>query len=502
MQLTAGPHVITSVLPEHEDQALPALSRAPAGCTLVELRADRLRPANIGGIVRRAGRPLVVTLRRVEDGGRFEGSEDERARALEQALSAGAAFVDVEWDRPLAAIRESELGRGRTILSEHGTPCRLEILRARVREMAALGPAALKVAAAPRDVDELLALRDLLAEHAREAAAPPLAAFGLGRAGASSRLLAPFWGSWATYAALEPGAETAAGQLPAAEMLERYDVLGISAATRLYALVGSRLARSPSPAMHLAGYRAAGLDARYFAIETDDFEAFVRLVEPGRGIGLGGFGVTMPFKQDAARRSRAGDDLVRASGCANTVVASARGFTAYNTDGPAALDCLREHLALRGARIVVLGSGGTARAVAAACGAEGARVDLVARSAERGEEAARACGAAVAPGLEGLAWDALVHATPRGADGERFVDPALLTGRVVLDAVYAARATALVADARARGLAGIEGLDMLAAQAALQVRILTGFEASRELMRGAAAAWMRGSGLDAPGSPP
>ena len=498
MPHASRPHVIGSVLPEHAEHALAALARAPAACALVELRADRLRPADIAGVVRRSGRPLVVTVRRVDDGGRFEGSEEERSAALEAALAAGAAFVDLEWNRPAAALRERELARGRTILSDHGTPCTLDVLRERVREMAALGPAALKVAAAPRDVDELLALRDVLAEHAREAAAPPLAAFGLGRAGSLSRLLAPCWGSWATYGALEPGAATGPGQLPAAEMVGMYDVLGISAATKLYALVGSRVARSPSPAMHLAGYRAAGFDARYFAIETDDLEAFVRLVEPEKGIGIAGFGVTMPFKETAARRSHVGDGLVRTSGAANTVLVGERGFTAYNTDGPAALDCLREHLEIRGAHVVVLGAGGTARAVAATCVEEGARVSLVGRSPERAEEAARACGATVAPGLDGLDWDALVHATPRGADGERFLDPALLTGRVVLDAVYAVRPTALVADARERGLAAIDGLTMLASQAALQFRRMTGYDAQRALLRRAAEAWMRGIRLDAP----
>jgi 3-dehydroquinate dehydratase/shikimate dehydrogenase len=490
------PHVIGSVLPENAEHALAALARAPAACALVELRADRLRPADIAGVVRRSGRPLVVTVRRVDDGGRFEGSEEERSGALEAALAAGAAFVDLEWNRPV--VMHLERARGRTILSDHGTPCTLDALRERVREMAALGPAALKVAAAPRDVDELLALRDVLAEHAREAVAPPLAAFGLGRAGSLSRLLAPFWGSWATYGALEPGAATGSGQLPAAEMVGMYDVLGISAATKLFALVGSRVARSPSPAMHLAGYRAAGLDARYFAIETDDVDAFVRLVEPERGIGIAGFGVTMPFKEAAARRSHAGDDLVRASGAANTVLVGERGFAAYNTDGPAALDCLREHLDVRGAHVVVLGAGGTARAVAAICVEEGARVSLVGRSPERAQEAARACGATVAASLDGLGWDVLVHATPRGADGERFLDPALLTGRVVLDAVYAVRTTALVADARERGLAAIDGLAMLAAQAALQFRRMTGYDAQRALLRRAAEAWMRGIRLDAP----
>jgi shikimate 5-dehydrogenase len=68
----------------------------------------------------------------------------------------------------------------------------------------------------------------------------------------------------------------------------------------------------------------------------------------------------------------------------------------------------------------------------------------------------------------------------------------------VLDAVYAVRTTALVADARERGLAAIDGLAMLAAQAALQFRRMTGYDAQRALLRRAAEAWMRGIRLDAP----
>jgi len=496
-----GPHVVCSVLPERSEDAAGMIERAPAGCGLVELRADRLRADEITRLVRGTPRPLIVTQRRRDDGGSFEGSEEERESALGAALDAGAAFVDLEWDRPVAALAARPRARGRTILSHHGVPCRLDELRALHRRMSGRGATALKIAAVAEDVDQLLALRDVLAEL--RGAGPPVAAFALGRAGALSRLLAPCWGSWATFGALTRGAETGPGQYTAAEMLEPYDVLSIGRATRLHALVGSRVAGSPSPAMHLAGYRSVGLDARYFAVETDDLAAFARLVAPEGGLGLAGFGVTMPFKERAAARCTAGDTLAALCGAVNTVVVAPEGWTGFNTDGPAALECLREHIDPRGARVAILGAGGTARAVAAALVGEGAAVTFFNRSVERAREAARRTGAAWAPldGLAGFAWDVLVQATPQGADGEPFLDPGLLGGRVVLDAVYGPRPTALVREARRLGLAAIDGLDLLAAQGALQFRRLTGRPVGRELLRCTATAWIAGGRLDAPGGP-
>jgi 3-dehydroquinate dehydratase/shikimate dehydrogenase len=483
----AGPLVVCSVLPADVAQAGQMLSRAPGACGLVELRADHLRPEEISSIVRGTGIPLIVTIRHKDDGGVFEGSEQEREQGLRAALESGARFVDVEWDRPLAALVDEPALGTNVILSSHGLPCETSPLVAEYRRMRERSAGPLKIVADARSVDEVQAVRQLLREAALDGG--QLAAFAMGGPGATSRLLAPCWGSWATYGALTAGSPTAAGQYTASEMLETYDVLTIGPQTRLFALVGNRVGGSPSPAMHAAGYRRHGVDARYLAVETDSFDAFASWVDPERGIGLAGFAVTLPFKEQAAAHCSPQDAVSAACGAVNTVIIEDGVMRGYNTDGAGVLGRLRTYIDPAGKRAAILGAGGTARSVAFELVRAGCEVTLFNRTAERAREGARAVGATAAP-LERLsdhAWDILVNATPQGGDGRRFLDPDLLRGRVVVDAVYAPRSTALIRDARDRGLDAIDGLDMLAAQGVLQFRHMTGVDVELEVLHAAAA---------------
>lgn len=482
----AGPLVVCSVLPTDAEQAMQGLSRAPAACGLIELRADHLRADEIAGLARGAGRPLIVTIRRSGDGGAFDGSEEEREQGIRAALDSGVRFVDVEWDCPMAALIDDPALGSRVILSSHGVRCETAPLTALYRRMRAVSAGPLKIVAEARSVDEVAAVRGVLREAGQDGG--PLAAFAMGAPGAASRLLAPSWGSWATYGALGVGSETAAGQYTAAEMIETYDVLGIGPQTKIFALVGDRVESSPSPAMHAAGYRRCGLDARYLALETDSFEAFASLADPQQGLGLSGFAVTIPFKEDASARCCPQDAVSAACGAVNTVVVQDGAWKGYNTDGAGILNRLRTYFDPRGQRTAIVGAGGTARSIAFELVRAGSEVTIFNRTAERAREGAQRVGAAAAPlaDLTDCAWDILVNATPQGGDGRRFFDPDGLRGRIVIDAVYSPRPTALIQDARERGIQTIDGLEMLAAQGVLQFKYMTGVDVEHDLLHAAA----------------
>ena len=113
------PVVVCSVLERDAADTAAWIRRAPAGCELVEIRADHLRGAEIGPLVREAGRPVVVTVRRREDGGRWTGDEESRRALLLAALDAGARFIDVEYESALGALADGAAA-DRVILSHHG----------------------------------------------------------------------------------------------------------------------------------------------------------------------------------------------------------------------------------------------------------------------------------------------------------------------------------------------------------------------------------------------
>ena len=481
------PGVVHSILEETPETVQRRLVESPRACALIEIRADSLRAADVAGLVRWVGRPVVVTVRSTEDGGAFDGSTEEKTTILRAALDAGAAYVDVEWNGPLRKLADGPFG-ARTILSHHGAPCDPSSLAVLFEAMAGSRAGLLKLVPRAVRARDVGAVRDVLSRARREGRA--LVSFATGPAGSWSRVVALAWGSWGTYGAAARGRESGEGQFTTSELLDVYRVLDISEATKVYGLCGTPLGGTPSPALHAAGYKALGLDAVYVPVETGDLADVAAVVDRGGALPLSGFGVTIPLKELAAERC-AKLDASAACGAANTVVVGEGGWEGWNTDAPAALALVRRELDPRGAMAAIVGAGGTARAVAAALKEAGAGVTLFSRNASRGEGTARAVGVLWSPlaALPGARWDLLVQATPAGRNGEEVLLRRHLDGRMVLDAAYGAEPTPLVRAARARGLAVADGFDLLETQAALQFERLTGRPAPVDAMTAALVPW-------------
>jgi len=495
------PSVICSILERDAFRTLRSIALAPAGCELLELRADHLRAEEITEVVQRAGRDVIVTIRRGSEGGADSRSEDERRRGLLAALDAGARFIDVEWRSSLEDLARGAWSR-HVIVSHHGAECVPGELQAIYRSIAATGATRAKLVAVARSPAEIPAVRGVLVEAASEAT--PLACFAIGRAGAVTRLLAPSWGSWATYGSLEAGRETAPGQFSAKDLLETFDVLSIGAATRLVALVGNAVFGSPSPAMHRAAYLDAGLDARYLPLELDRLEDLLPLIDASEGVAIEALAVTIPFKEEAARRCRLEDEVSRSALAVNTVMLGDAGWAGYNTDGPAVLDLVGSRLDPAAAKIAIVGAGGTARAAAAALAGAGAEVTVFNRTLSRAQQLADRLDlkAAELARLAEYDWDVLVQATPLGRRGERLLEQRDLRGKLVVEAVYG-RETPLVRDARSRAIDVVDGFGLLVAQAVLQFERMTGCTTTASLMRAAGREWLAGRAADPPnGSAP
>jgi 3-dehydroquinate dehydratase/shikimate dehydrogenase len=477
--------VVHSVFEKTPEAAARRLDEMPPECAAAELRADALRAADVAGIVRRAGRPVIATVRATEGGGAFDGSAEEKRAILTAALSSGAAFVDVEWDGPLRNLAFASQA-GRVILSHHGARCDAASLFALLDEMAEAKAARLKIVPRAARLAEVPAIRDVLSRA--RTMKRELCAFASGSAGLLSRIAALAWGSWGTYGAA--GRPAGEGQPQTEDLLAVYRVHAIGEGTTVYGLCGSPVMASPSPAMHAAAYRDTGVDAIYVPLESDDLDDVAALAAEGGVFPFAGLGVTIPLKEHVAKRCVRLDPFA-ACGAANTVVFEEDGWSGFNTDAPAAVTLIRKRLDPENRHVAILGAGGTARAVAAALVASGAFVTMYCRNRESGEAAAEATGADAAPweDLFGAPWEILVNATPAGRNGEEILLRRHLNGSMVLDAAYGADPTPLVRAAGARGLAVADGFDLLQEQAALQFTRLTGHEAPRGAMSAALSAW-------------
>ncbi|WP_437716564.1 shikimate dehydrogenase [Sorangium sp. So ce448] len=239
-------------------------------------------------------------------------------------------------------------------------------------------------------------------------------------------------------------------------------------------------------AMHLAGYRALGLDFTYIPFAVTDVEGATRGM---RALGIRGLGVSMPYKQAVIPWIDELDPVAERIGAVNTIVNNDGRLRGYNTDWIGAVRALEEVTQLGGARVLLLGAGGAARAVAFGLAERGASVTVANRDLEKARQLAAAVGGAAVP-LDAAALSpdhgVLVNATSLGMAE---VDPrspvpeeVLREGLLVMDIVYKPMITELVAAARRRGATAVHGGRMLLHQAAEQFRLYTGREPPLDAM--------------------
>jgi shikimate dehydrogenase len=242
-----------------------------------------------------------------------------------------------------------------------------------------------------------------------------------------------------------------------------------------------------------AAFAHRGLDWRYLTIEVgpDDLGA---AVQGARAMGFKGFHVTIPHKIAVVRHLDGLGESARQIGAVNCVVRRGDELVGENTDGKGFVESLRTVTDPRGKRVVILGAGGAARAIAVELALAGAaHLTMVNRSPRE-----------VPVDVELAVWDGdfavpdgtdvLVNATPIGLypDVAARVPVDLSTfPEIVADVIPNPPETRLLREANARGRATLDGLGMLVAQGAIAFELWTGVQPDRNVMRDALIATSR-----------
>lgn len=478
-----------------------------AGADLVEFRLDAFieEASQIDACVRLVADsplPCIATCRPNWEGGEYEGEEAARSELFERLCEAEnpPKYIDIELAADIRPATAPGANAPGLILSTHdfeGRPATLTRQLLTLRDDATASVH--KIAFRARSLRDNLELFDILAQHDR-----PTIALGMGTYGLMSRVLAPKFGGFLTFASLKPEATTAPGQPTIAELLNLYRFKSITRTTKVFGIVGDPVEHSRSPAMHNAGFERIGFDGVYLPLPVapgyESLKATLTELLAHDTLDLTGLSVTMPHKESLVRLAReqdwAIDDLAERCGAANTLVRDGGTIRVMNTDGPAVVACLTNAgIELQGAPVLVLGAGGMAQAAAFALAQAGARVHIHNRTAERARElASKIDGAAHLESLDGLPpMRAIVQCTPLGMAGgpapdESPIPADALNDATIVETVYHPRETPLVQAATARGLRVIDGLDILVTQAAAQFKAFTSHGAPIDLFREAAQA--------------
>ncbi|MFZ4629103.1 MAG: shikimate dehydrogenase [Blastocatellia bacterium] len=490
------------------ERCLAALREADGVADAIEVRLDYLAEGELPGVLAWLGEhgaaveaALILTFRPREQGGRREVTLAER-QAFWQGVGvevlAAASWVDLEWD-----LVESWADEGcpvaweKVICSWHdfaGTPVDLD---ERYDRMAATPAAVVKMATMVGRVEECARIFGVI-EQAR--GRKPVIALGMGLAGLSTRVLSLSRGALLTFGSLRRGAESAAGQPTIDELRDLYRAKRLSPETEVYGVIGNPVGHSRSPRIHNRALGVLGRDGVYLPFPVEEIGRFVEeMVRPAtRRIDwrLRGLSVTIPHKMAIMPFLDQIDETARKIGAVNTVVVEGAALHGYNTDVSGAMRPLEALVDLKGARVAVIGAGGSARAICYGLQLRGAVVTLHARDVAKARVLAKEFGAAVAP-LSDFAGnvEVVINCTPVGmqghSEGESPLPAESLRGvGLVYDLVYTPEETRLLREARAAGCRTLGGLEMLIGQAAEQFRLWTGQEAPLEAMREAARDWV------------
>ncbi|MDM7912752.1 MAG: shikimate dehydrogenase [Methanotrichaceae archaeon] len=265
---------------------------------------------------------------------------------------------------------------------------------------------------------------------------------------------------------------------------------------KIYGVFGDPIEHSLSPAMQNAAFRALGMDACYHPFRVPR-ERLKDAILGAFAMGFGGLNLTIPLKEKALEIVQP-DELAKAIGAVNTVsfgISSGSEIRGHNTDGFGALLAL-ENAGVRirgrgngrGTRVLLIGAGGAARAIAYTLRREGAEISIANRSLQRAEELAEMVGGMGYSlcDLEKLVKESevIINATSVGmkeGDPRLFPGNLLKSSHAVFDIVYN-RETELLKDARAAGALALDGVMMLVYQGAKALEIWTGQKAPADVM--------------------
>lgn len=256
----------------------------------------------------------------------------------------------------------------------------------------------------------------------------------------------------------------------------------------VYGIIGNPVEHSLSPVIHNAAFGERGIDGKFVTFEADE----ARIETAFRGadaLGIDGLTVTQPFKRDAFEFADP-DDRAQRVGVVNTVDFGEQPPKGYNYDLSGALRAFEHHdVDLDGARVVVVGAGGAARALAFGFESAGAEVAIANRTVEKAHDLASVVPGATGYGLDELPSlladsDVVANATSVGQESDESPVPADAwhSELVAFDAVYRPLETRFLRDAAAANARTIDGAWMLLFQGVEAFETWTGVDAPVEAM--------------------
>jgi shikimate dehydrogenase len=270
---------------------------------------------------------------------------------------------------------------------------------------------------------------------------------------------------------------------------QKNQILEVNAGTEIYCIFGNPVKHSLSPAMQNAAFKALGINAVFTAFEVDNIKYAISAM---KALDIRGASVTIPFKIQSIKYVDKLDPLARDIGSINTLHNDNGKIYGYNTDGLGALEALLENdVKIKSSHILLIGNGGSARAIAIALLSKGANVTVAGRNTKKILKLVND----IKKKQKNIGYilinkinieymnniDIIINTTPVGMTpnvNKMPIEPELILKKhIVFDIVYSPHLTKLLKTSKTKGCKIIHGIEMLVNQGAKQFEIWTGKKA-------------------------
>ena len=208
--------IAVPIIASSMDEALRDIDKAAEDADIVELRLDFMSNPDLERLLRHSQIPKIVTNRTKLEGGRFEGSEEDRIAYLQEAINLGAEYIDIESDY----FHAFERGSTKLIVSHHNFGRTPENLQETYKKIATQNPDIIKIATKAENYGDSLRMLNLIADADKD-----IIGICMGQYGIITRVLGPVYGGYLTFASLEERKSSAPGQLSVAELKNAWQLL-------------------------------------------------------------------------------------------------------------------------------------------------------------------------------------------------------------------------------------------------------------------------------------
>ena len=452
---------------------------------ICELRLDLLSPSEVAKAAdfpSMVDIPVILTLRRVSDGGKCTLQEKARRSLLIDTMkNGGFSYVDIEDDVKKSDVEEAAHSLGMKVIRSYhdfeGVPADIF---SRVHSLASRGDVA-KIAVTPHNTTDVMTLFRIN-EELKDV---PKIIIGMGEWGVATRILYKKMGSILTFGS--NGKAVAPGMISARELKLLYRADQLNDNTGIYGIVGNPVMHSLSPQIHNPGFHKIHYNAVYVPFLSESIRSFLTLAEMLR---MRGFSVTVPFKVDVVKYLGNITREVKQIGSCNTVVRVPNMWKGTNTDYYGFIHPIEKEIdddRIKSA--LVIGAGGAAKAIVWALKMRNVKVMIVNRTKSKADELARLYGVG-SDSLDNISRyegkvDLVVQATNMGLHPYEDVNPAEnfhFSGKeIAYDIVYKPKYTKFLLAAEKAGCSLKFGWDMLMEQGKLQFESFTGYHYPKDI---------------------